>query len=98
LAEKEKWKSFEPINLTSKAATETTGFHVSPETLKKNHEMGEKNVFLVFLFLFFFTLNSFTTYLKDIKALKKLKPYSLAGFDLTSHNSSLLGGRRSRYH
>jgi hypothetical protein len=28
----------------------------------------------------------------------KLPPYSLAGFDLTTHSSSLLGGRRRRYH
>jgi hypothetical protein len=27
-----------------------------------------------------------------------LPPYTLAGFDLTTHSSSLLGGRRRRYH
>jgi hypothetical protein len=29
---------------------------------------------------------------------QKLPPYTLAGFDLTTHSSSLLGGRRWRYH
>jgi hypothetical protein len=28
----------------------------------------------------------------------KLPPYTLAGFDLTTHSSSLLGCRRRRYH
>jgi hypothetical protein len=28
----------------------------------------------------------------------KLPPNTLAGFDLTTHRSSLLGGRRRRYH
>jgi hypothetical protein len=26
------------------------------------------------------------------------RPYTLAGFELTTHSSSLLGGRRRRYH
>jgi hypothetical protein len=30
--------------------------------------------------------------------LKKLPPNTLAWFDLTSHSSNLLGGRRRRYH
>jgi hypothetical protein len=29
---------------------------------------------------------------------KKLQPYTLAGFDLTTNGSNLLGGRRRRYH
>jgi hypothetical protein len=28
----------------------------------------------------------------------KLPPYTLAGFDLTTHSASLLGGRQRRYH
>jgi hypothetical protein len=28
---------------------------------------------------------------------KKISPYTLAGFDLTIHSSSLLSGRRRRY-
>jgi hypothetical protein len=29
---------------------------------------------------------------------KKLTPYTLAGFDLTTHSSSLLNVKRRRYH
>jgi hypothetical protein len=29
--------------------------------------------------------------------LKKLSPYTLAGFDLTTHSSSLIGGKQRRY-
>jgi hypothetical protein len=29
---------------------------------------------------------------------KSYLPYTLAGFDLTTHSSSLIGGRRRRYH
>jgi hypothetical protein len=28
----------------------------------------------------------------------ELPPYTLAGFDLTTHSSSVLGGRQRRYH
>jgi hypothetical protein len=30
--------------------------------------------------------------------IKMLPPYTLSGFDLTTHSSSLLGGRHRRYH
>jgi hypothetical protein len=35
-----------------------------------------------------------------LSVFKNLPPcsYTLAGFDLTAHNSSLVGGRRRRYH
>jgi hypothetical protein len=35
---------------------------------------------------------------KFVFFLKKLPPYTLAGFELTTHSSSLLSGRRRRYH
>jgi hypothetical protein len=50
------------------------------------HKLGERvQVTTAFLFIYFFIS-------------KKLPPYTLAGFDLTTHSSSLLGGRRRLYH
>jgi hypothetical protein len=53
------------------------------------HKLGERvQVTTAFLF----------NYLLIIFIFKKLPPYTLAGFDLTTHSSSLLGIRRRRYH
>jgi hypothetical protein len=41
---------------------------------------------------FCFNVQSFITLLKSST------PYTLAGFDLMTHSSNLLGGRRRRYH